>query len=500
MHEHLGTLGGLESGVEEPLFARTADFSSLQDVETPDDRGQQVVEVVGNTAGQLPHGLELLGFDQGGLGLGETILILDPLRDVVRELEGADAYAAVILQRAVLDFVDAAGPRRVAPVFDRRDLLARKHPIPCRLEDIQLRRTVRQHAAQIVADVDSPAVNALEFDGIRSIDGEDVVAQIDGHDHDIGGFHERRQYISFPRAGNDLQLQRVARSLQQAAGLYELLDLGVSAVPAADRISIALGVDACEHPAMLARVVAQAVFDPKGCSRLERAPPLFNHRIPIDVVDHAEPAVPVGRADRCAGELIPARVIVVDVALGRGRPHHLRHGVRDPAKSCLGLGCEVFRPDLERDVNVDTKPIGELAVGIEGRVDTREEGPQLPIGASDWKHHFERSGRCDGIAPSFQNLRERTRIVDRLPAPAFHLRRRGAGIFVPARVVPGDIAQGVRNPTQGWNVFGELAEHRVRHRGIQRVAIGPHLTRRRGFLPAHGSTPTEPDSEQSRTS
>ncbi len=49
-------------------------------------------------------------------------------------------------------------------------------------------------------------------------------------------------------------------------------------------------------------------------------------------------------------------------------------------------------------------------------------------------------------------------MMDRLPAPALHLLERGAAIFVPAPVVPDDVAIAVGDPAQGWNIVGEELE------------------------------------------
>jgi hypothetical protein len=76
----LAALGGGHGGGEHPLAAGRVFGMTLDHVQSADDHRQQVVEVMGDAAGQLADGLQLLGLEQRRLGrvaLGHRRL--DPL-------------------------------------------------------------------------------------------------------------------------------------------------------------------------------------------------------------------------------------------------------------------------------------------------------------------------------------------------------------------------------------------------------------------------------------
>ena len=70
--ERPGAVGGLQRPLDQPLLARSAEAAALEDVEAADDRRQEVVEVVGDAAGQLAQRLHLLRLAKLCLGLGEA--------------------------------------------------------------------------------------------------------------------------------------------------------------------------------------------------------------------------------------------------------------------------------------------------------------------------------------------------------------------------------------------------------------------------------------------
>ena len=69
------------------------------------DAGQEIVEVVGNTPGQLTDRFHLLRLDQGSFNLAQALLFVDALGDVVGEQVATLNHQAVITQRVVADFV-----------------------------------------------------------------------------------------------------------------------------------------------------------------------------------------------------------------------------------------------------------------------------------------------------------------------------------------------------------------------------------------------------------
>ena len=60
LDQHLGALGRLDRAVDQALLAIAADAPPLEQIETADDRSEQIVEIVRDAAGQLAHRLHLL--------------------------------------------------------------------------------------------------------------------------------------------------------------------------------------------------------------------------------------------------------------------------------------------------------------------------------------------------------------------------------------------------------------------------------------------------------
>ncbi len=76
-----------------------------QQVQRVADRGQQVVELVRQTAAEPAHGLELLGLAKGALGVAQEALGLPVLGDVAGDLDETQQLAVLAYR---LD--DDAGP------------------------------------------------------------------------------------------------------------------------------------------------------------------------------------------------------------------------------------------------------------------------------------------------------------------------------------------------------------------------------------------------------
>src|SRR5262249_41683499 len=95
------------------------------------------------------------------------------------------------------------------------------------------------------------------------------------------------------------------------------------------------------------------------------------------------------------------------------------------------------------------------------RHDACQEGAKHPIGPAQREHHIERFASREAGLPTFQHGRQRIGVMYRLPAPTLHLFRGGAGVFIPALVVPVDPAVGSGCPAQLWNRIGERAELRL---------------------------------------
>ena len=94
---------------------------------------------------------------------------------------------------------------------------------------------------------------------------------------------------------------------------------------------------ATDRPAVGAAGVAQAIFDLIGLAGSEAMAPALPRALLIVGVEHTVPFLAVGRAVGHAGKFIPAAVVIVVEAVGKRRPHHLRHGVGEQAEAGVAL-------------------------------------------------------------------------------------------------------------------------------------------------------------------
>lgn len=89
LHQESDPFGRLQRPGDQPLLALAAEALPLQEVEASDDGSQQIVDVVGNAAGQLAHAFELLALPKRVLGALQLRSALeDPsLQRLVQPLE-----------------------------------------------------------------------------------------------------------------------------------------------------------------------------------------------------------------------------------------------------------------------------------------------------------------------------------------------------------------------------------------------------------------------------
>ncbi len=92
-------LGGLQGVLQEVGGTLVAGQAFLQQPEAADDHRQQVVEVVGHAAGEVPQGLHLLGLEQLLAGPFQFAFGFDPVGDVTGYLGEADQPAIAVADR-----------------------------------------------------------------------------------------------------------------------------------------------------------------------------------------------------------------------------------------------------------------------------------------------------------------------------------------------------------------------------------------------------------------
>src|ERR1035441_3014166 len=122
------------------------------------------------------------------------------------------------------------------------------------------------------------------------------------------------------------------------------------------------------------------------------------------------------------------------------------HRVKQTAIEHFARAQLFFSPLSLVNVRISAKPAYDLAVGVQDRHHSGQEGPKDTVGAPQRESHFERRSRRNGVLPLLKDSGQSFRVKHGLPSPTFHLFRGGAGKFVPSLVVPEDEAIGVRHP------------------------------------------------------
>ena len=109
------------------------------------------------------------------------------------------------------------------------------------------------------------------------------------------------------------------------------------------------------------------------------------------------------------------------------------------------------------DIGTGAEPAQQLFAAAH-RIGAREKPAVPAVAATDRELHFKRRTSVQGRFPALQHLRQEMRVVGRIPAVAGHLVGRGAGIVMPALVVPGHGAVEIGDPGQLRNRVGQRAQ------------------------------------------
>ncbi len=144
----------------------------------------------------------------------------------------------------------------------------------------------------------------------------------------------------------DRRLQLGARSGKHLARVDDFLDVGTGAEPAGDATAIvAHRMRAAHHPAIIAAVMAQPIFDLIGLAGRQRMRPACPGAFLILWMEHVVPPFAIGRSVRRAGIFVPAVVVIIVIAVGPGRPDHLFDRIDDPAELCFAVDQRADRLD-----------------------------------------------------------------------------------------------------------------------------------------------------------
>ncbi len=110
------------------------------------------------------------------------------------------------------------------------------------------------------------------------------------------------------------------------------------------------------------------------------------------------------------------------------------------------------------DVGVGAEPELDISGIVVERLGTGEMPAKNAVVAAERESIFPAYAGGDGSFPLFDDAREFFGIMNGLPAPPFLLLGGGAGVFIPAVVIPGDRAIGARHPGELGNAVCQLAE------------------------------------------
>ena len=205
-------------------------------------------------------------------------------------------------------------------------------------------------------------------------------------------------------------------------------------------------------------MVSQAIFNLIGLTRFQAMLPQTPGPLLVLGMEHAVPTLSIGGAIGNAGEFIPACVEIIMIAVGQGRPHHLRHGIGQHLQLGFAHLQGSLRVELAFDFDICAQPADDFARFICHRHDAGKKTPEHSVGSPNGKQHFERLSACNRLLPSLHHTRQFGGVVDALPAPSFHGLWSRAAIVVPAAVIPEYIAVAAGHPAQGRHIIGNQTE------------------------------------------
>ncbi len=119
---------------------------------------------------------------------------------------------------------------------------------------------------------------------------------------------------------------------------------------------------------------------------------------------------------------------------------------------------------LYADIGAGAEPVLHLAFFITRGIAAHQERVEQPITPTHVEHHFERGAGDDGMFPARRYLRQHIGLEQLLPAAAAQVFELEAGEFIPALVIPGDIAGGVAHPDELRNRIRQLGEQIIGNR------------------------------------
>ena len=182
------------------------------------DPGEQIVEVVREAAGELPHCLHLLRLAQPVLGVAQPRLLAQPVADVIGELIGTDLPALLVAQDARAKLVLAGRSRRIAELDDLGELLAGEHARPAVADRDEALGLVDEQIEQTVADLRRDAEQPLELACRRAVDRQPAIAGVEHMHERIGALDDVGEQLALRQRLGDARLERRVEPDQREFG------------------------------------------------------------------------------------------------------------------------------------------------------------------------------------------------------------------------------------------------------------------------------------------
>ena len=311
----------LRDGVEVAGPALLRQIGTAQEVHRRADDRQEVVEVVGDAAGELPHRLQLLRLPQGLLGVPERLglgLLGGDVAAVgvdVRALDGGaprdQPRGAVLVPVAVLEIGQVARGRGGVEGLPGRARILRPD---------EVQEAAAHHLGRLVPQDRLPG---------RVDRAEDAV----GPDHDQEVARVAPDPVVLGGALGHALLEGHVEAHELGHEPLLVVDVGAGADPAGDR---AVGrpdrLRPGQEPAIGAVGAAQAVLGLVVGPRPDGRPPFLVDPVPVVGVDDPPPARPVEGAGLPARVGVDALVEPVRRPAGVGRPDEVRQHLRQDAE------------------------------------------------------------------------------------------------------------------------------------------------------------------------
>src|SRR5690606_19544692 len=167
----------------------------------------------------------------------------------------------------------------------------------------------------------------------------------------LGGLSCRQadQAADYRKDVLDSMAQLPAENLDLLALSLGVLDVGAGPDPAHDlSLGIAHRHRAAQGPSVFAAMMTQAILDLVRLAGRQAMTPGLPGPLPVAGVEHRLPVFAIGRTRRRTGELVPASIEIIVVAIGKRRPHHVGQRIGQGVEASVALAQRIAGRDEVR--------------------------------------------------------------------------------------------------------------------------------------------------------